>query len=237
MVVCLLLPKEEGLSRGLKKYILVLLIMLLTAAVASARTSYITTRDVKVRAAKGIHAKVLGTIKIRTTVEVTEVDDVWWKIVYKDQDGYVQGKYLKEAPENIPAPTPSVTLDPSNIHVTQVGIGIGCVLAVIVTVRQTRNYFVRKKERLAYRPPEPKVARITHWYQCKHCSASIKKDTEPNIAGCSQSLRHLWIKLGEIGDLKYICKKCSTIITVNAEPEATECPNANGDTHHWKKIA
>ena len=200
---------------------------------------YIATKDLKVRATKDSHAKVLGTVKKRSTVDVTEIDDVWWRITYNDQDGYVQGKYLKEAPENL-SPSGQATADetqglPFGLSTTSLAIIIGSVLAIIVTIRQIRNYIARKKARAAYRPPAEKIQRITHWYQCKHCSAAIKKDSEPGIAGCSQALRHLWINLGPIGNLKYICKNCSTIVTVIEEPKTEGCPNA--EDHIWKKIA
>lgn len=200
---------------------------------------YITTKDIKVRAAKGPHAKIIGQIKNRSTVDVTEIDDVWWKIAYNDQDGYVQGKYLKEAPENTPVQEEADTEVnapklPFGINTTQLIIIIGSVLAVIVTIRQIRNYIARRKARLAYKPPAEKIQRITHWYQCKNCRAAIKKDTDPSIAGCSQSQRHLWINLGPLGDLKYICKSCSTIINVAVEPPAEGCPTS--DMHTWKRI-
>ena len=221
----------------IKKRFLLLFVVLLMAAQLYGRSSYIATQDIKVRASKGKNFKVIGTIKKRATVEVTEIDDVWWRVTYNDQDGYVLGKYLKEAPENIPVPTVTTVTNGSwfdDIGITTIAIGIGIILAIIVAIRMTRNYILAKRARAAYRPPAEKVHRITHWYQCKHCSAAIKKDTEPNRAGCSQSLRHLWINLGELGNLKYICKGCSTIVMVKEQPPMDGCPNA--DEHVWKKI-
>ena len=229
--------KKSNVGVSFKKYFLLLMVGLLMAAGVDAKY-YIATKELKVHATKGKKAKVIGVVKIRSTVDVTEIDDIWWRITYNDQDGYVQGKFLKEAPENISV-TEQTTVDetsklPFGISTISLVIIIGSILAVIVTIRQIRNYIARKKARLAYRPPAEKIARITHWYQCKHCSAAIKKDTEPSIAGCSQSLRHLWINLGPLGNLKYICKNCSTIIMVAEEPRKDGCPN--NDEHQWKKL-
>ncbi len=229
--------KQFWVKISIKKCFLLFLGLLLAHCLEA--KYYITTRDIKVRAAKDAHAKVIGQIKNRSTVDVTEIDGIWWRITYNDQDGYVMGKFLKEAPENTPvqvesdADVASPKL-PFGISTTQLIILIGSVLAVIVTIRQIRNYIARKKAREAYRPPAEKVVRITHRYQCKHCRAAIKKDSELSIAGCSQSQRHLWINLGPLGDLKYICKSCSTIINVTVEPPVEGCPTS--EAHTWKRI-
>ena len=220
-----------------KKYFLILLFPLLAALSLNAE-NYITTRDVKFRAEKSPRAHVIGSIKKNTVVDVTEIDDEWWKITYNGREGYVQSKFLKTAPAAAVVHTSSPVAEPSGLpfglNTDSIVAFLISVLIIVVIVRQIRNYIAYRKARATYVPEVVKKAAITHWYQCKHCRVAIKKDSEPGIAGCSESLRHLWVNLGEIGDIKYICKGCSTIITVKAEPLIEGCPN-DGD-HVWKKI-
>ena len=190
----------------------------------------------KVRADKNAKAQIIGSLKNRTTVDVTEESDVWWKITYNDRDGYVQGKYLKEAPEVAAAPV-EMEAEASGLlfgltTTELIAIGVGLIV-VIVLINRLSNYIARRRELANYKPPVVKAPTTNYWYQCKHCSVAIKKDTQPGIAGCSESLRHLWVNLGEVGSDKYMCKNCSTIIMVSLEPQAEGCPKGE---HQWKKL-
>ena len=218
------------------KFFLILVACVILAGSAKAE-KYIAARDVKLMEEHDGKGHVITTIKKNAILDVTEVDDVWWKVTYNGREGYVKGKYLREASPEATVQTPSPPQEPSglpfNIN-TDVIVGVlMTALLLAVIVRQTMNYMARKKAKAEY-VPVVKTISVTNWYQCKNCRVSIKKDSEPGIAGCSQSLRHVWVNLGEIGNLKYICKGCSTIITVKSEPLDTACPNEG--QHVWKKI-
>ena len=188
-----------------KKYFLILLFPILTSLSLNAE-NYITTRDVKFRAEKGSHAHIIGSIKKNTVIDVTEIDDEWWKITYNGRDGYVQSKYLKIAPASTTVHTSTPAAEPSGLpfglNTDSIVAFLISVLIVAVVIRQIRNYVAYRKARAAYVPEVVKKMVITHWYQCKHCRVAIQKDSEPGIAGCSESLRHLWVNLGEIGTVK-----------------------------------
>jgi hypothetical protein len=72
------------------------------------------------------------------------------------------------------------------------------------------------------------------WYQCKNCGACIKKDSNPNSAGCSAKNSHSWSKLGEVGENNYSCKKCGTTVQTKSSPMPGGCPNAT--SHSWSKL-
>ena len=74
----------------------------------------------------------------------------------------------------------------------------------------------------------------TYTFQCKHCSITVKKDTTPNVSGCSAKPAHAWTKLAEVGDNTYSCKKCGTVITAKAAPTVSNCPSA--PAHAWTKL-
>lgn len=219
-----------------KIYFLVLLFSLFAIPGLNAE-DYIAIRDIKFRDGKGGHGHIIGSIKKNTIVDVSGIDGVWCKITYNGRDGYVKGKYLRQAPKPPIVQKPPVAVKkpwlPFSLDTDSVVGFLMSVLIIAVIIRQTSMFIARRKARAAFRP-EYKKTSATHWYQCKHCRVAIRKDSEPGIAGCSQSSRHLWTNLGEIGDIKYICKGCSTIITVKSEPLAEGCPN--GGDHFWKKI-
>jgi hypothetical protein len=199
-------------------------ILLCLVAYSLLAEPYIVKSDTKVWAANDMHAKVLGSIKMNSTVEVQEEDKGWYKITYNGGDGYVPEKYLKETISQ-----PEEDSGESNT----IYIFGGCALALIVIVAGAwYRYAPKKKGKKRNLVITPQL--IAHWYQCRHCSVYIQKTSEASITGCEKAHAHHWIKLGEVGEHKYICKKCSTIINVVSEPVIDGCKD--GGQHHWKKV-
>ena len=215
--------------------------LLLLALIGSANLDakyYIATHDIKVKAAVGNNTEVIGIVKNHSHFEATQIDNNWYVISYNGKDGYILAKYIKAVPEVTSGKTTSTGIInkkfPFGLDSDSVVAFIISLVVVVVVIRQVRNYILARKARLAYQPVNPKMPAITNWYQCKHCRVAIRHNSEPRISGCSQSLRHLWVNLGEIGELKYICRNCTTIITVRSEPPAEGCPNDG--MHQWKNV-
>ena len=73
-----------------------------------------------------------------------------------------------------------------------------------------------------------------YWYQCKHCSTTIKKESQPNTSNCPKKPFHLWTRLAEVGEINYQCKKCGTTIQAKSTPTTSNCPSAA--FHQWTKL-
>lgn len=73
-----------------------------------------------------------------------------------------------------------------------------------------------------------------HWYQCKHCGLTIRKESPPKSTECSKAVSHLWTQLGEVGTKKYLCKNCNTLVDTRTEPVLENCMQA--DTHNWEQL-
>ncbi len=205
------------------KYLFTISLYLITSPLWA--TQYITGSDTKVFTYKDLHSKTLGHLGKNSTVEATAIDKEWYKIHYNGADGFVQKKYLQEKA----APLIEDDADDSNT----IYIFGGCVLALIAIVAGALyRYAPKKKKRKQNLVITPQM--VVHWYQCRHCSIYIQKNTEASITGCEKAHAHHWIKLGQVGDHKYICKKCSTIINVVSEPSEDGC--RDGGQHQWKKV-
>jgi hypothetical protein len=73
-----------------------------------------------------------------------------------------------------------------------------------------------------------------HWYQCKNCGLTIRKDSPPKSAECYKAPTHLWTQLGEIGTNKYLCKNCNTLVETRTVPATENCMQA--DLHNWELL-
>ena len=67
----------------------------LNGAVDSSKTGTVITYDLNVRDSASYSAKVLGTIKVGSSVSVIENMGEWSKIKYNNSTGYVLSKYIK----------------------------------------------------------------------------------------------------------------------------------------------
>ncbi len=203
----------------------VLTILLCLFATSSWADQYVITSDTKVFAGNELHAKVLGQLGKNSIVEAEHINGGWYKIHYNGGDGYVQKKFLQEKS------TPMPEEEGGDSNTMYIFGGSALALMAIVGGAWFR-YAPRKKERKKNLVITPQM--IAHWYQCRHCSIYIQKNTEASITGCEKAHAHHWIKLGQVGEHKYICKKCSTIINVVSEPAEDGC--RDGGQHHWKKV-
>ena len=202
----------------------VLTILLCFVATTLWAEQYIVTSDTKVWASNSMHAKVLGEIGKNSMVEVAEEDKGWYKITYNGSFGYVPEKFLKEQAKQ----PEEDTNDSNTIYI----FGGGALVFLAMVVGAWFRYAPKKKGKKRNLIITPQM--IVHWYQCRHCSVYIQKSSEASLTGCEKAHAHHWIKLGEVGDNKYICKKCSTIINVVSEPVDDGC--RNGERHEWKKV-
>jgi DNA-directed RNA polymerase subunit RPC12/RpoP len=73
------------------------------------------------------------------------------------------------------------------------------------------------------------------WYQCRKCSATLKKDSSPNSSGCPEGSNHDWRRLAEVGDTNYQCKRCGTLIQTKSTPSSSGCPDGNNN-HDWRRL-
>ena len=209
----------------MKKCVLSILLSIVTSCTWA--DQFVTVSDVKVRAGKDPNSRVLGQLKKNITIEATLLDSKWYKVSYKGQDGYVQGKYLSGTAA--PLVNESSWDDTNTIFIV-----IGSILAVIGIVFARSTYLSNKNRGRRYVDKNSLPPKVAYWYQCKHCTVFIYNSTEPQLAGCASSTSHQWINLGHVGADQYMCRKCSTIINVAAEPILEGC--AGGEEHHWRKF-
>lgn len=64
-------------------------------------TVYITGSSVNFRKGSSVESEVIDTLPIGTGLKRTGIGDIWSRVIYKGQEGYVGNKYLsKENPKN-----------------------------------------------------------------------------------------------------------------------------------------
>jgi hypothetical protein len=217
----------------MKKNLLLLFLCLLTVQYLDAKL-YVATHDIIIKRSKRAHASVLGVIKKGASIDATEIDNIWAKIKYNDRDAYIKTKFLKAAPEVIPAPPIAMHSKWTTKNIILVVIGGIVSLFILRNIFRTiSGYFSRNsnsKNKVA-----PAILKPTHWYQCQHCRAAVKKHMPPSETGCVKGAVHNWIELAEVGVNKYFCRHCATTITAKSIPIEWGCPG--NDFHFWTQLS
>ena len=218
----------------MKKTFLLLLVCLFVATVVDAKM-YIATQNLKVMSGKGIKYDVLGTIKGGTKFEVIDTVGKWRKVQDEDEVGYVNEKFIEEAPPEVP-----IVPDTSIIGKIKAWVNdntlyslVGVVVLLLILRSIGLSISARRSERTAVEYDEKYKSLVKYWFQCKHCAAAIKNDAEPGANGCAKSLHHHWTNLGEVGQHKYFCKNCSVVVHTKLDPSDHGCPQA--PLHRWMK--
>jgi len=220
---------------SLRKCFLILFFCLTAAPVLNAKL-YIAKEDTKVREGKGSHFKELGTLKKGEEIEIAETTGLWRKVEEEGVVGYVNSHALEEAPEEVAQAVANDEIGHKAEkwvkHHVVVSIGLGIVLLLILRSIML-GISARRAEKNAVHYEEKYKSLIKFWFQCKHCAASIKNDTEPSANGCSRSLHHHWTKLGEVGQHKFHCKNCNVTINTKMDPSDHGCPSST--LHRWER--
>lgn len=220
----------------MKRCLLLLFVCLLMVTTIDAKR-YITTEDTKVREGKGSKYGILGTIKKGVIVNTDDTVGKWRKLIDQDEVGYVSEKFLAEPPaDEAPVMHGELSLNDKvadfvNRHTIPILVGV--VVLLIILRRTAQTIALKKQANSAAHYEEKHKSLIKYWYQCKHCAASIKKDSEPSSNGCSRSLHHSWTQLAEVGQHKYHCKNCGVTIHAKTDPTDHGCPQSA--LHRWEK--
>ena len=218
----------------MRKAFLFLFVSLLVFKVVDAKR-YIANQDFKVREGKSNKSDTLGTIKKGTIIETKDTVGKWRKVQDQDEVGYVNEKYLDEAPKEIlPAEDGTINANVKQwIANHQIVSLAGLVVLLLILRSVALSISARRSEKHAVQVEEKYKSLIKYWFQCKHCAASIKNDVEPGTNGCSKSLHHLWTNLGEVGQHKYHCKNCGVTVHTKVAPNDHGCPESS--LHRWEK--
>jgi hypothetical protein len=202
--------------------------------------SYKAIESVQVMAEQDADAKLLGTLKKGTVIDVTPIDDHWGKVTFKGKTGYVTNEYFDDVPNSEmdestgvgPATTEKRELSEHDKKLLAFVIGFIVLLIVIKRVLHYRSSMSDRRKAADFE--EEKKYQPKFWYQCKHCWVTVRRESAPISQGCFNAPDHDWFELAEYGKTRYLCKKCSTLLNVRAEPAIAPCKG--GEMHVWKKL-
>lgn len=73
-------------------------------------------------------------------------------------------------------------------------------------------------------------------YACDNCSQIKKSKSSPSSSGCpAKDSGHLWIYIGEAGDVSYSCSYCGTTVYSKSKPERSLYCSRRSGGHIWIK--
>ena len=196
---------------------------------------YIATQNLPVRKNKRPHSLVVGFIGNGAAVDVTNIKGNWGKVKYQDKYGYIQTGHLKAAPPVTSKPENEPESETPSSGTTLVWIAglAGFALVIRILFFAKKNYSgktIKSKKNAAI----GNTLSFVYWYQCKHCSAVVKKSDHPSHDGCISAKLHHWTQLAEVGLDKYMCRHCLTTIQTTTFPATSGCPGA--EFHVWNKL-
>ena len=206
---------------------------------ASAK-SYKAIESVQVMAEQDVDAKLLGTLKKGTIIDVTPMNDRWGKVTFKGKTGYVTNQYFDDVPsaeiDESTAVEPDATakkeLSDNDKKLLAFIVGVIVFLIVIKRVLHYRSSMSDRRRAADFE--EEKKFQPKFWYQCKHCWVTVRRESAPISEGCFNAPDHDWFELAEFGKTRYLCKKCSTLLNVRTEPAMAHCKG--GEMHVWEKL-
>lgn len=214
---------------------MLLLVCQFAVTVADA-TLYTTTQELKVRRGAGNKFDTYYKLKKSDTVEILENNGLWMKIIYREKEGYVQSKFLKEIPEDnsIPEEAPLKDIDPyEDLDPKTLAGLIGAILLMAGCRKLFENY--RKKKQAAVAADAPVVkAKPSYWFVCKNCNQKLRTTAKPSSAYCLKAPDHDWISLGQAGDNNYHCRHCGTTVLTTKQPTEKDC--FAGVLHTWTDL-
>ena len=225
------------MMRQQRRYLLLYFFIFLTLPFNVNAKLYVITNDVNIREGKGTTYAVLGVVKKGTTVDISEINGAWGKMVYNNKDGYISAKFLQETSENSKSSDKEKNDSHGKSFWTIVIIG-GLILLGAISKGASSNGNKGSVRSEGYSNSRVRVnssiEKNQHWYMCKNCSSKVQKAKMPTSLNCSASTFHQWTDLGEVGDKAYNCKNCGTTVYTNKRPTSLNCPYST--FHNWTEL-